>query len=134
VIKFIIPIRTKNPLNGAQWGRSGIAKAKLRKKHREAAKLSLMALLSTPGGPSHRIEPEATVTLRRVSPRALDGDGLQAALKSVRDGIADALGINDGSDAVTWVYQHRRGRPREYAVEVEILPQQEQAETREAMT
>jgi hypothetical protein len=132
MIKFTIPIRVDNPLNGPQ-GRSRAAmlgKAAKRKKQRTAASLMTISSLPTVDAP---LGP-CVVTLRRVSPRALDGDGLQAALKSVRDGIADALGINDGSDAVTWVYQHRRGKPREYAVEVEILPQQEQAETREAMT
>jgi hypothetical protein len=129
MIKFTIPVRTKNPLNGAQGRSRGaiFAKAARRKKERRAAELCLMEFLSKPGGPSRKIEPGATVTLRRVSPRALDGDGLQAALKSVRDGIADALGINDGSDAVIWRYEHRRGKPREYAVEVEIVPQGSEA-------
>jgi hypothetical protein len=147
VIKFTIPIRVDNPLNGPQGRSRGamLGKAAKRKKQRQVAFLCMRAAAPPAGymnagvvGYSRRTKgpsllPGRVVVLRRVSPRALDGDGLQAALKSVRDGIADALGINDGSDAVTWKYEWRRGGSRFYAVEVEILPQQEQAETREAM-
>ena len=38
--------------------------------------------------------------------------------KAVRDGIADALGIDDGDDSLTWEYSQAVGK--EYAVEVEI--------------
>jgi hypothetical protein len=56
------------------------------------------------------------VTLTRVAPsKGLDGDNLQAALKHVRDGVADVLGIDDGSQDITWMYRQeqtptRRGR------------------------
>lgn len=65
--------------------------------------------------------PQATVTLTRViGPRgkAFDSDGMVCAAKAIRDGIADALGINDGSDAVTWRYGQRRGD--EHGVEVKV--------------
>lgn len=48
--------------------------------------------------------PPLVVTLCRVSPRRLDDDNLRGALKHVRDGVADALGIDDGSDLVEWRY------------------------------
>ena len=61
------------------------------------------------------------VTLTRVEPRALDpGDNLPASMKGIRDGIADALGVNDRTLLVTWTYRQRRGKPREYGVIVEI--------------
>jgi hypothetical protein len=132
MIRFTIPIRVDNPLNGPQ-GRSRAAmlgKAAKRKKQRNAARVCCMEKLDRIPG----LGLGTAIVLRRVSPRALDGDGLQAALKSVRDGIADALGINDGSDAVTWRYEWRRGGPRFYAVEVEILPNQPAEQPREAMT
>lgn len=131
MIKFTVPVRTKNPLNGAQ-GRSRaaiFAKAARRKKERTAAEFCTRAAC---GRAIEIVAIDArTVALRRVSPRPLDGDGLQAALKSVRDGIADALQIDDGTDSVTWIYDWRRGKVREYAVEVEICGNQEQ--TREAL-
>lgn len=36
------------------------------------------------------------VTITRVSPRQLDSDNLAGACKSVRDGVADWLGVDDG--------------------------------------
>lgn len=47
------------------------------------------------------------IRLVRVSPRKLDGDNLQGALKAVRDGVADYLGINDSLDI--WDYGQERG-------------------------
>ena len=47
-------------------------------------------------------------------------DNLAAALKHVRDGVADALGMDDGDPRLVWLYGQRRGRPGEYAVLVEI--------------
>jgi hypothetical protein len=62
-----------------------------------------------------------TVTMARVAPRELDDDNLRGALKAVRDGIADAFGVNDRDPRVTWVYGQRRGStPRTYAVQVDI--------------
>jgi hypothetical protein len=63
-----------------------------------------------------------TVRLTRVAPRALDDDNLAGALKHVRDGVADWLGVNDRrSDLVRYEYAQSRGQPREYAVMVEVL-------------
>lgn len=49
------------------------------------------------------------VTLVRVAARALDDDNLRGALKAVRDGVADALGIDDRDPRVTWSYRQDRG-------------------------
>ncbi len=67
-----------------------------------------------------RLELPVRVTITRVAPRALDDDNNQGALKSVRDGIADALGVDDRTSLVEWVYRQRRGKPREYGVEIQI--------------
>ncbi|HXB28079.1 MAG TPA: hypothetical protein VNV25_25340 [Gemmatimonadaceae bacterium] len=60
------------------------------------------------------------VTLTRVAPRQLDDDNNQGACKNVRDGIADALGVDDRTPLVIWVYEQRRGKPREYGVEIVV--------------
>lgn len=60
------------------------------------------------------------VALTRVAPRALDDDNLRAAAKSVRDGVADWLGIDDGDERIEWLYAQERGKPREYAVRIRI--------------
>lgn len=62
------------------------------------------------------------VRLVRYGPRRLDSDNLAAAFKPIRDGIADALGVDDGSDRVAWSYEQITSV---YGVEVvisEVLP------------
>lgn len=44
------------------------------------------------------------ITLTRMAPRVLDSDNLVSSLKAVRDGIADWLGIDDGSSRINWNY------------------------------
>lgn len=51
----------------------------------------------------------AVVTITRVASRSLDDDNLASSQKAIRDGIADALGIDDGSDRVLWRYKQERG-------------------------
>jgi hypothetical protein len=61
------------------------------------------------------------VTLVRLAPRELDDDNVRGALKSVRDGVADALGLaSDRDKRVTWRYEQRKGASREYGCEIRI--------------
>lgn len=60
------------------------------------------------------------VTLTRVAPRELDGDNLQAAFKAARDGVADALGIDDRNPRATWLYKQEHAPPKEYSVRIRI--------------
>lgn len=64
------------------------------------------------------------VTLARIAPGGvpLDDDNLRGALKATRDGVADALGIDDRHPSVRWEYGQKRGRKGEYAVEITIAP------------
>ncbi len=57
------------------------------------------------------------VTITRIGPGRLDDDNLQGACKAVRDGIADSIGVDDGSDIYTWVYRQEVGP---YGVTVEV--------------
>ena len=57
------------------------------------------------------------VTITRIGPRKLDDDNLASACKYVRDQIAAAVGVDDGSDRYTWRYGQRRGK---YGVDVEV--------------
>ena len=60
------------------------------------------------------------ITITRIGARPLDPDNLANSGKHVQDGIADALGIDDGSARITWIYAQEKGKPKEYAVRVEI--------------
>lgn len=59
-----------------------------------------------------------SVVITRIAPRALDDDNLAGAAKSVRDGVADALGIDDRDPRVKWAVAQRRGGKGEYGAEV----------------
>jgi len=59
------------------------------------------------------------VTLTRIAPRALDDDNLASAFKAIRDGVADALGIDDRDPRVSWRYaQERHGS--DYGIAVQL--------------
>lgn len=69
----------------------------------------------------HRAKPSVpcTVTIVRIAPRELDDDNLAGSGKHVRDEIAAFLGVDDKpGSGVTWRYEQRRGKPREYACEI----------------
>jgi len=60
------------------------------------------------------------VRLVRRAPRRLDGDNLAGALKSVRDGVADALGVDDRNPRVRWVVDQETARASDVLVEVYV--------------
>jgi len=62
--------------------------------------------------------PPLTVTLTRLSPGTLDDDNLRGALKAVRDGVADYLGINDRDPRVEWEYEQQRHKA--FGVRIEM--------------
>jgi len=87
------------------------------KKKAKRAKAHRFAMIAVPRHPLPCI-----VTLTRVAPRPLDTDNLSSAMKNVRDGIADRLGVTDNDPRVEWRYAQRKGEPKEYGMVVEILP------------
>ena len=67
-----------------------------------------------------------TATITRIAPGTLDAhDNLPRALKACVDEIAAVLDVDDKDKRVSWQYAQEKGRPKEYAVRVQI-------ETREA--
>ena len=98
---FILPLRTVSRLNAREHWRV--------RQERSKAERTTAAMMCP-----HFPVP-CVVTLTRVGPRALDSDNLQGALKSIRDGIADRLKVNDNGPLVDWRYAQERGP---YAVRV----------------
>ena len=90
------------------------AKARLVKSQRQKA-FNALASVAAP------LAPPCTIVLTRVAPRALDGDNLQSGFKAVRDGVADWLGVDDGSKLVEWQYRQRSGGVKVYKVEMEVI-------------
>lgn len=104
----------KNPLNGsggASRGARYLTNAR-RKGDRQVG--ALLARRLDGADPSHRW----VVVLQRVSPKPFDDDGLAASLKSIRDGLAASWGVDDGADGPVWLYDWRKGAPKQHAVEV----------------
>lgn len=105
-----LPVATVSEANRRDhWS----TKAKRAKRHRTAAR-AMCPLVPLP----------ATVRLVRLSTRTLDDDNLRGALKAVRDGCADRLGVDDRDPRVTWEYAQERGVPVG-AVRIEISPNDE---------
>lgn len=99
MISFTIPVRAPSTPNLREhWA----ARAKRAKTQRNAVRLKC---------PRWTTGPLLVVRLTRVAPRALDSDNLQAALKSVRDGVASWLRIDDASPLVEWMYSQEKGEP-----------------------
>jgi len=73
---------------------------------------------------AHALCPAAAVpcvvTMTRHSAGTLDDDNLRSALKGVRDGIADRLGVDDASPAVEWKYEQAACKRGTYGVSVQI--------------
>jgi hypothetical protein len=98
-IEVSLPLRTRSTLNlRVHWTK----RAKRAQEQRAVVRMRLAVIRQLPALP-------AVVTLTRIGPRTLDGDNLQGALKSVRDGVADALGVDDGSKDIEWHYVQEKG-------------------------
>lgn len=105
-----LPIRTVSEANQREhWAK----KAGRVKGQRMATGMRMRAVLAGSRFPLR-------VLLTRIAPRALDDDNLRGALKAVRDGVADALGVDDRDPGVTWAYAQRRGGKGVYAVEIAV--------------
>jgi hypothetical protein len=65
-------------------------------------------------------KPPLVVTITRRGPGKLDSDSLPPSGKHARDGIADALGVDDGDESlVQWRYAQERAREWSVLVTIE---------------
>ena len=117
MISFDIPgVRLVSLLNDrSHWA----ARAARAQKQRHAAKVIAQA------SGVHLMALPLEVVIVRRGPGTLDSDNLVASAKHVRDGIADALKINDNSPRVTWTV--RQERARGWSVRVEVRSKGEEA-------
>jgi hypothetical protein len=58
------------------------------------------------------------VTLTRIGIRKLDSDNLAISFKHVRDEIAKAYGVDDGSDQYEWRYAQEKGKGKACRIEI----------------
>ncbi len=106
-MRFHIPIRLPSLANTRMdWRR--MSRLKVSQRGATAACMHGHAIPSLP----------LLVTITRVGPRQLDDDNLASACKYIRDEIARAVGVDDGSPLYTWRYEQRIG---DYGVDVEVM-------------
>lgn len=101
MIEFEVPVRLVSLLNAREHH---MARARRAKTQRTAAHTIARARVSGLVDTNLLL----TVTITRIAPRELDDDNLAGSAKHVRDGIADALGIDDGDKRIQWRYEQAK--------------------------
>ena len=110
MIEFSMPIRTVSEANMREhWA----PKAKRVKSQRGATLMCARAALWK----KKPMKPPLRITLTRVAPRKLDPGNIEVSFKAIQDGVAEAIGIDDGHECLTWVYAQAKG---DYSVTVRI--------------
>lgn len=118
MIQFEIPIKTQCSLNSRMHP---LKRARLVKGERRTARMVTISNVPPPDDAAEFRIPSGIKLMRKHSGVALDDDNLRGYLKGTRDGVADALGINDGDARVSWQYGQRKVAKRsDFGVEVEI--------------
>lgn len=111
MVQVEIPLRLVSLANErVHWA----VKSKRARIQRQAANLSVRHALIG----NFSLEPPMVICIERIGLRRLDSDNLAIAAKHVRDGIADALGIDDGNPCLDWKYSQSTGK--EYSVKITI--------------
>ena len=107
-IAVTLPIHIVSEANAREHWR---VVAKRKAAHREIARTMLQKYASPKAQP-------ITVVLTRIGKKTLDGDNLQGGFTATRNGVADWLGIDDGSSLLTWRYAQKKGK--QYAAHVAV--------------
>lgn len=109
LVAFELPLRLQSLANiRKHWtGRARLAKDQ-----------RALALMATRGRITC-LTPTGRVRITRIGPRTLDTDNLAISAKHVRDGIADAFGLDDADPRFAWEYAQERRKT--YGVRVEVF-------------
>ena len=113
VIEFTANVRIVSEMNQrCHWS--------VRKRRFDAQRTAVWAAWPRKRGKAITLPMPVTVTLTRIGPRKLDSDNLAGGAKACRDEIARILGVDDGSDAITFIYKQEKGSPKLYALQIRI--------------
>jgi hypothetical protein len=104
----VLPLRTQGP-NGSHGHWAALSRRRKRERH--------AAFALCPPAPL-----PCVVRLTRLSAGTLDDDNLRGALKGVRDGCADRLGVADNDSRIRFEYAQDRAPRGSYGVRVEVFP------------
>lgn len=120
MIKIKVPIRLIPPNQLKHWSQ--------RHKQNKIARLLIKSELNKIKFKPPEI-PRYHIRLTRIAPRKIDDhDSLPQSFKGIVDIIADILlpglapGMADGSPLFQWTFDQRKGKPKEYAIEVTLEP------------
>lgn len=118
---FIVAVKTTNPLNVGTVGYSRGAAFLKRKERREQRQKAVKAARDWAKARGWQHVGRVLIELRRVGCGTMDRDGCNSALKWVRDGIAEGLGLDDDRESASldWRYSQRVQRGV-YGVEVVV--------------
>lgn len=62
----------------------------------------------------------AVIIFTRYSCKVLDDDNLRSAFKAIRDQLAKEIGVDDGSQLITFAYCQEKINKRQHYFEIEI--------------
>ena len=94
----LIPVKTISITNRREhWA----IRANRTRHHRRIAAMLVGTAIKKRGTP---IAFPLVIDMVRLASRRMDDDNLRAALKALRAGIADALGVDDADKRLTWNY------------------------------
>lgn len=119
MISVTLPLRLMSP--NATLREHWTTKAKRRAEERGLVRAHLFAPCSPARTPRSSLV-SASVALTCLAPRAFDDDNLQSAFKSVRDGVADALGVKDNDPRIEWRYAQEKSKTYGVRIEIEVKP------------
>ena len=112
VIAIEAPLTLRNTLNSRMhWA----ARHRLNRTEAAAVGFLLRGYWDRPNLP-------VVVRLHRIyGPRnkPMDGDGLQAAFKAIRDAVAEWLRTDDADPGIEWEYSQERGKSNVVRIEIE---------------
>ncbi len=108
-----IPVRTVSITNLREhWA----ARHRRSKAQREAVRVIWTTTLK---GQTVRLP--CVVVITRIAPGELDSDNLPSSCKSIRDEIAELLGVDDRDPCIAWHYRQERSKSGDYSVRVQII-------------
>lgn len=116
VISVRLPLRTVSEANVKEhWA------VRRKRTNLQRAMVSTAISMSTADEDMERITSSSPIMVKitRIGKRRLDCDNLARSNKAIRDGIADALGIDDGDERIRWHYGQRTSNEG-YWVEIKV--------------
>lgn len=124
ILDIIVPIHTVSESNACEhWTK----KHKRHKAQKHAIELSISGPIRQNLLEKFLPEETLTILLSRIAPRQFDYDNLVTSFKPIRDYIANILipgkkiGRADDSDRLIWNYNQQKGKPKEYAIRIQIF-------------